>query len=158
MSTAAVPGTSDHKHSHQCWRYQCLGCSPCCWEGQGSRHCLSGTWRGLRLGTTSVPRTLVLGTLVLPGASGSVDCLSSWSFCSWSFLQSLQPLVAGTTTVPGASDFGSGSCFCCSPGSTTSTISSPPAFRCIDAWISRAFLWAVQRILCWSMDVLMVVT
>ena len=45
-----------------------------------------------------------------------------------------------------------------SPSSTVSWRYSPPTFRCTAAWISQTSCCAVQEILCWLMNVHLVVT
>lgn len=87
---------------------------------------------------------LVMGTTVVPGASG---CLHLPQF--------LKPLFTSVASVPRTS--GCGSCFCCSPGFTASR-SSPLTLRCVDVWISQTFWCAVQGIPCWYVDVELVVT
>ena len=87
------------------------------------------------------------GLLAPPGA------WAAWirGLHSWVLLQFLGPLFAGSVVDPRISAFGS--CHHQSPSSTASRGSSTLTFRCRDAWISQAFWCAVQRVLCWSMDV-----
>ena len=87
---------------------------------------------------------------------GSIDCLDSQGLHLWGLPQFLGPLKTDLATDPGSS--GLGSYHHCSPGSTASRRSSPPTFRCIDVGISQMFWCAAQRVLCWSLDVLVVVT
>lgn len=105
--------------------------------------------------TRGEERGFVMGTTAVLGASRNMGCLDPWGFCACMLPQFLEPLVAGTTTVPGASSLRS---HCCSPGSTASGRPSPHTFRCIDLWTSWAFWCAMQRILFWSLDILIVVT
>ena len=90
-----------------------------------------------------------VGPAVIPGASGVWDAwfpgafihghyFSSWHLWSQMWPQFLEPLVSEAAAS-------------CSPVSTTSSRSGPSTFRCIDVWITQAFWYAVQRVVCWSM-------
>ena len=160
LDTTTVPGTSGHGCCHCCQGHQGLGCSPCCWEGWGHRHCHFYWGRGRRLGhehhhssqslqLRASPWFLgppFVGTAVVPRASGPVCCLSSQCLCLWLLQRFLEPLISGDAEGPGASSLRS-HCHCF-PGSVTSMRTSPLTFRCTDVWIPQAFWYAVQRILC----------
>ena len=70
------------------------------------------------------------------------------------FWQACRPVWGSMPSITAATK-GEGDC---SPSSTASQGSSPPTFSCIDTRISYASCCAVQGILCWSMDVQLVVT
>ena len=104
-------------------------------------------------GIVTLPGAFSQGPVVISGVSGSVGSLDSWCLHLWALPQFLGPLVADAATVPGTSSLQS--CHRCSPDSTTSGRSHSPSE---DVLISQAFWCGVQRVLCWSVDVLLVLT
>ena len=115
-----------------------------------------GVEEGLVIGIVAVPGVSSHGPVGILGASRSVGCLDAWSLCSWPLSQFLGPLVTGVAIDPRT--VGLSSCYHYSPGSTAPRRSSPPTFRCIDVWISQTFWCAVQKVLCWSVNIPLVIT
>ena len=171
-----------------CWKHHCQGCwvHCCCWGPRflyaaptTGRTGVGGAATRGWVTSSAVPPEASGHKCHLPllgegqGLSHRCCCCacSLWSSLPVHFLK---PQVTGTTATARSSCVldavftagrtsvrvatargGRGDC---SPGFTASWRSSPPTFKCLDAWISQAFWCAVRRILCWSMDVLLFAT
>lgn len=151
-----IPGILVYRHHCHCRRHQGLGCNPCCLEdwsvrhhrlkrarGLGHRHCHS-SWSFYLLVLQRFLEILRVWAASVPRAPISGHYHSSWRLWSQVWPQFLEPPISGSAaTVPG---------FHCLHEVQSTQLQT---YRCMNF---SGILGAVQRILCLSMDILLVVT